>query len=71
MINWIKATDRLPEADKEQDFKSIPVLVYMPYGAIDTCEYFYDLHNFVDGYGYSIHNITHWANLSDINLPNE
>lgn len=72
MINWIKVEDRLPERDLNNHTISIDVL-YM-----DKDKNFkigwYDFTYGVFDYDYGYENrpsITHWAYLSDINLPIE
>lgn len=64
MINWIKITDQIPNTDRN-------ILVYGEDFTMPIMGYYSDFHS-----SFIIHNelftkeeLTHWAELSDINLP--
>lgn len=73
MINWIKVEDKLPGKDKNDEAFSIFVLIPANDKICKTKAAFYDFEDncFFDENGFQVIDVTHWAYLSDINLPNE
>lgn len=70
MINWIKVEDRLPPSRKDNKEQSIMVLaIDVEDGVVYNIEYTYCF--LKEKTWLSDNEPTHWAYISDINLPIE
>jgi hypothetical protein len=67
MINWIKASERVPSTPRGIMF----INIYTPQLDNNLSVGWYNgpEYKFCSGDFYNIPNVTHWAELSDINLP--